>query len=178
MEEINKPNQWQYAAKFGLLLGLALIVFSLILYVLDIDSQGKIGYVNYLILIAGLAIGIINFRDKVNGGYISYGKSVGYGVQLALFSGIILSFYLFIFFSFIDPEYIGKMLIKIEDAYYDASMDEDQIETAMVMMKKFYTPTSLSIFSVLGNVLMGLIFSLILSIFLKKESSSFEDDLS
>jgi hypothetical protein len=178
MEEINKPSQWQYAAKFGLLLGLALIVFSFILYAFDIDSQGKIGYVNYLILIAGLAIGIINYRDKVNGGYISYGKSVGYGVQLALFSGIILSFYLFIFFSFIDPEFIGKMLIKIEDAYYDANMDEDQIETAMVMMKKFYTPASLSIFSVLGNVLMGLIFSLILSIFLKKESSSFEDDLS
>lgn len=180
MENQIKVNQWQAAAKTGFFIGLGLIAYSALMYVLGLDQQGAANYISYLILIGGLAYGIIQFRDKLNGGVISYGKAVGYGVQLAFFSGIILSFYLLLFFSFIDKEFIANMLVKIQETYYDAGMDEEQIETAMGMMYKIYTPYTLSVFSVLGNVLMGLIFSLILAIFLKKEGnadSSFERDL-
>lgn len=178
MEQNSQPNQWQAAAKTGFFIGIALIAYSALMYVLNLDSQGPASYVSYLILIGGLAWGITQYRDKQNGGLISYGRSVGFGVQLSLFSGILLSFYLLIFFTYIDKEFIGNMIIKIEEAYYDAGMDDDQIEVAMGMMRKIYTPYTLSVFSVLGNVLMGLIFSLILSIFLKKEgNTTFEKDL-
>lgn len=177
--EIN-VSQWQVAAKTGFFIGLALIAYSALLYILGIDPQSSANYINYIILITGLAYGIIHYRDKFNNRLISYGRAVGYGVQLSFFSGLILSFYLFLFFSFIDKEFISNMLEKIEENYFDAGLEEEQIEMAMSMMRKIYTPYFLSLFSVLGNVIVGLIFSLILAIFLKKENgtdSSFEKDL-
>jgi hypothetical protein len=46
------------------------------------------------------------------------------------------------------------------------------------MNRSFFTPLAISIMSIIGYAFMGLVFSLVLSVFLKKEdaSSSFDND--
>jgi hypothetical protein len=48
---------------------------------------------------------------------------------------------------------------------------------AMDINKKIFTPAFLSLMGIIGQVFMGLVFSLVLAVFLKKEdANSFEKD--
>ncbi len=108
------------------------------------------------------------------GGTITYGNALGFGVMLSLFAGIILAVFTFIQMTVIDPEYISKLIAIVEEELASKGMADDQIEMALEMQKKFMTPAFISISAIFRLVFMGFIFSLITSIFLKKEKSPFE----
>ncbi|MCB0819811.1 MAG: DUF4199 domain-containing protein [Bacteroidetes bacterium] len=165
------------ASKHGFFLGLALILMQTIFYLADIQVNSGIGYLSYLVLIGGLFLAIKAYRDQHNNGYLKYGRAVGYGVLVSLFSGIIASVFVFILYGIIDPGLIDKLLLESENAMMDQGLDGEQLEMAMEMNKKFMTPTMMSIFGVIGQVFMGLVFSLVLAVFLKKEdANTFEND--
>lgn len=164
------------ASKHGVFLGLSLIVLQTIFYLIDVRFDSTLGYVTYAILIGGIFIAIRQYRDTLNGGYITYGRAVGYGVLVALLAGIISSLFTFVLYQFIDPNLIGKLILESEEKLLASGMPEDQLEMAMEMNRKMFTPTLLSIMGILGQTFMGLVFSLVLAVFLKKEGNSFEQD--
>jgi hypothetical protein len=55
-------------------------------------------------------------------------------------------------------------------------MAEEQLDMAMEMNKKIITPGFLTIMGIVGQTFMGLVFSLVIAVFLKKEGNSFEQD--
>jgi len=64
----------------------------------------------------------------------------------------------------------------LEETYLEMGMDYDQVETMMETVKKFQTPLMMVFSSVFGFTFMGTVFSLITSIFLKKEEPLFETE--
>ena len=180
MAETLQAPMMPSASRNGFFLGLALVLFQTIFYLADIQYNSKLGYLAYFILIAGLFLSIRNYRDKANGGYLTYGRSVGYGVLVSLMAGIISSVFVFILYSYIDPNLIDKILMDQETKMVEDNIDEDQIEIAMGYTRKMMTPPIIAVISILGMVFMGLVFSLILSVFLRKEdgssANSFEKD--
>jgi hypothetical protein len=171
------PPMMPSASRHGVFLGLAMILMQTIFYLADIKSNSGLGYLSYLVLIGGLFLTIKIFRDQVSGGKLSYGRAVGYGVLVSLLSGIISSVFVFILYSYIDPNLIDKLLLEAEEAMIDQNLPEEQLDMAMEMNKKIFTPAFLSLMGILGQVFMGLVFSLVLAVFLKKEDlNSFEKD--
>jgi len=68
----NKTLFWKNAMNFGAIVGLSFIVYAVILFVLGVENSKTAGYLNYLILIAGIYIGTKQFRDNYNGGILTY----------------------------------------------------------------------------------------------------------
>jgi hypothetical protein len=164
------------ASRHGVFLGLALIVMQTVFYLADIRLDSGPGYISYVILIGGLFLSIRAYRDQLNEGFISYGRAVGFGVVVALLSGIISSIFTFILYEFIDPNMISKLLMESEAKLIEAGMAEDQLDMAMEMNQKIITPTFLTVIGIIGQTFMGLVFSLVLAVFLKKEGNTFEQD--
>ncbi len=161
---------------YGLILGLALIFIHLVQYVLDIYKASMlISLINYGVIIGAIIYGTIRFRDDEMQGNISYGKAVGFGILISLFASIIYGFYFFLLTTFIDPNYMEGVYAMLEELYLDKGMSEDQVEMAIEMAKKFQSPMMLLFSSIFGFVFMGTLFSLITSIFLKKEKPLFEN---
>jgi len=178
MSDTVPVNRIRLASRVGFFLGLILVLQQTVYYLANVDFKSNLNYLNYIILIGGLYLGIKELRDKHYNGFISYGSAVGYGVLVSLFAGIIIACFIFILYSYIDPNLIDKMLVEIENTYIESgALSDDQVDEAVGLMQKMYTPNSLALFSVLGNVFMGLIFSLILGIILRKEDNSFDKDL-
>lgn len=75
----NQKSVIKPSLTYGLYLGVVLILFSLIMFLLDIDRESKLMWVSYLIMAGGLFWAMISFRDKINGGFITYGKAFGAG---------------------------------------------------------------------------------------------------
>lgn len=172
----DQPSKLKSALNYGALLGLILMIISLIIYVFQMyDANKWLSWVSMAILVGGLVMGIKNFRDKESGGFISYGGAVKYGTLVALFAGIITSFFTYIYLGYVDDGFLQHQLMVQEDEMYNQGMPDEQIEMAMEWTRKFMAPGILAISGVIMNTLIGFIISLIAASFLKKEPENFED---
>jgi len=173
-----KPSIFKNALMYGLLLGIAMIVLNLIFYVANISKENPIQYLSFLLMIAGIVMGILNFRSQYNHGFISYGKSLGTGVLIGLSSSLIMALYLIIFYSYIAPEIITETLRTAEEKMLEKNpnMTQEQIDMGLKFSAYFVSPIGLSVSSIFGGTLMSTIFSLIISIFTTKKDNSFESN--
>ncbi len=171
-------SQLKVAMNFGALSALASIAVFLLFYFIGIDIKSKLPqYIGYLILILFIIIGIKSYRDNDLGGHISYGKALGTGTLIAICGGIISAVFTIIFFTYIAPDMAQKIMDAAQQQMADKGMSEEQIQMAMTYTAKFMSPGWLFLFSLLGSALMGLIFSLFISIFMKKEQNPFNTNI-
>lgn len=172
MEE--KRSQNKVAMHYGAMYGLASVVVGLIFYFAGADLQSKAPqWIGYILMIAILYMGIKNYRDQDLQGFIGYGHSLGTGVLIGLYGGIIIGFYTVLLFKYIDPDLVVKILERAEEDMLASGTPESQVEVAMEWTKKFMNPGMLFVFSVLGSAFMAMLFSLVISAFLKKEQKPF-----
>ena len=160
--------------KYGLYTGIAMVLLSLLFYALDVKATSWPQYVSIGLLLAGVIVGTLAFRDKCNGGYISYGRSMGSGVMISLITGIILAVYSYLNSAFLNPEVMEQMIRAAEENMMQQGLSDDQIDQAMSMTKMFMTPVFIAITSLFSMVLWGTLISLLTSIFIKKDNQNFE----
>lgn len=156
----------------GVYLGIALILFSLIMYLLDVDRTSPIIYISYLVLAVGLFWSIISFRDKDLGGFCSYGKAFSAGFYTALIASLIAGIYTFIYAQVIDPGLAGEILLEAEEKMLlqNPDMADEQIEMALSITEMMTSPIMMAVWSFVGNLVVSTAFSLIISIFAKREN--------
>jgi hypothetical protein len=164
------PKTGSVTLTYGVLLAVALIIFSLLMFVLVEDKMSKLNYLSNLILLGGIIWAQINFRDKQMSGFISYGKSFTVGFLTALFAGLILAIYTYIFYKYISPGTIDEIMQVSEQKMMEQGLDDQELDMALSMARKFNNPVVYSIFAILGNAFIGLVISLLSSIFIKREN--------
>ncbi|HCT30954.1 MAG TPA: hypothetical protein DIW31_09530 [Bacteroidales bacterium] len=174
MESKSNP-MYKSAMTSGLFLGIALVVFSLIIYMMGVVKPPFwVSLVQYLIIIGGIVYGTKKFRDEDLGGEISYSKALGFGILICIFASVISGIYTVLLMTVIDPEFVNKMMAVLEEEYVKAGLSEEQIDAAMKMVSKMQSPIIMAVTNVIGFAFMGTIFSLITSAFIKKEKPIFE----
>ncbi len=172
MEE-NKPNTGKFALNYGALLGGISVVFTLMLYSLDMHYQGGgmvIG-VTVLLSIAVVVLGMIQFK-KANNGFMSFGQGLKVGVGISLVAGIIGIAMNQLMQGVIDPEMINKAIEFQKGTLIEAGMTNDQIEANLEMGKSFRTPAMQILFGLLFSVVFGFLYSLIPALILKKTETN------
>lgn len=171
----NQPTPiWKHALMYGLYTGAALIVLSLIWYVLDMYTENWTAWFGYVALLAGVVMASIHYRDKYNNGLISYGQSVSAGFLTALFAGVVASIYTYIFMTFAGEEFAQTILAITEEKTIARKPDISDEELDMILdwTGRMLKPTWLTIMGLLANAGLGLIYALIASIFIKKEEQA------
>ena len=176
--ENKKVSVWKGVMNPAIMLGFALIIYSLILYFFDQTFNKSLGYVSILIIIVGVVLGIRSFREESRGGIISYGQTVGAGTVIGLYAGIIGAIFTFLLYKLIDPDLMGKMYTFTEEQMIEKGrIPEEMIEQSMEGMKKIMSPLVISLGVIFNYVFFGVIVSLIAGIFLKKEGDTFQKDM-
>ena len=163
------------AMTFGLIIGLILIIYNLLLYMTDnvVSKNTILGILQRVILAGGLYYGIKTYRDQYSEGHITYGRSLGLGVLISVFAGAILGIYTYLLYTVIDPELLEKTIKLAQEEMLKTGMPEKQVETATEMQRTFISPITMMISSVFSLAFFGIIISLIVSIFTKKEKPIF-----
>ena len=110
-----------------------------------------------------------------NNGPRTIGTSIVY-INDFVSKRILVAFYTYVFFNFIDAEMLEEMILRAEDQMYDQGMPDDQVEIAMGYTRKFMLPGPMAAMVVLSYTIVGFIISLITSAILKKEDTSFESN--
>ncbi|MBO0951653.1 DUF4199 domain-containing protein [Fibrella forsythiae] len=170
MEE--KPSTASLALKWGGITGIALVVYSTLLYTIGGMANTALTSIVYVIIAVGLVLGIREFRT-LNGGFLSIGEGVGLGALTAAVSGIISSAYSVIYTTVIDPsvreQILNQVRAKMEE---QENLTDEQIDQALEISQKFQTPGLQFMFGILGSILVGVIFSLIISAIMRRKKDN------
>jgi len=120
------------------------------------------------IMIAVLGLGIKAVREESPDKAMSYGKGVGTGVLISLYSGLMSSVYNFIHFKFVNPNFPEYQLALIRSKWEAAGMSDAQMDQAEKMTRPMLGPVATAIMTPIMVVLFGLICSLIIAAILKR----------
>ena len=160
-----------YSLNFGVMLGLASVFFSLMLFFLDAHYQGDTisSTVPLLLSISFINYGIYEFR-KDNNGLISLSQSLKVGVGIALISGIIGTFYAIILTEILDPKFMEKTfeIAKQKMLEDNQELSLENANQAIEMSKKFATLPIRIAGGLIGSIFMGFLISLIGGLILRK----------
>ncbi len=125
-------------------------------------------WLGMICMIVILALGIKAVRDESPGGYMSYGKGVGTGVLISLFSGLMSAVYNFIHLKFVNTQFADYQMELIRAKWEKAGMSADQMEKAEGFARMTMGPIAQAIATPIVVVVFGLIIALIAAAFLKR----------
>ena len=153
--------------------GIISVIFYQILYA-TAQENSPLRWLNLLILFLGLFIGTMQFRNKVNGGYLSFGEGFKTGFLTVLLITAITLIATIIDMEFLHPDFIDKILAQSRDSM-NKGMTEDQIEIGMHYTKMWTTPLMIILFTIIGSIIGGAIFSLITAALCTRKKPIFDD---
>ena len=169
MEE--KVSVWKSNLTNGIVLGLISIVYTLVLYFLDMTFNKSLGYIFMVVQIGILFYMLKSYRDTYLHGYMTYGQSLGAGVVIILYSTILTTIFSYILYKFIDTGLTAKLLAITEEGMVKRGTPQAQIDAGMAMSKKMLTPEFMLITGFLGSMFFGTVVALLVSIFTRKEGN-------
>lgn len=165
-------SQVKFALNYGAILGIVFVIISILFYIAGMDTAASrwSQWLYYAIMIGMIIFAVKTYRDQYLGGAINFGHALGTGVLVVLFGSLIYAVYTYIFLAFFDATVIEKMLITAEDDMIARGMSDAEIDQAMGITRRFMSnPAVIALFMVVTFVFFGFIFSLIISLFMKKE---------
>ena len=169
----------KFAMNYGAVLGLCLVSIAFIMWSLGANDKQSVipALLNNGITIAFIAYAIIQYREINNNGFITYAESLKLGTTVAFFSSIILTFYQFIYISYLDPHAMSEIIKITEQSMLQSNpeISDEELDMALEMTSKFMQPHWMMIMGMLSGTFMGFLYSLIISIFVKKEDPTLID---
>ncbi|MCU0472723.1 MAG: DUF4199 domain-containing protein [Bacteroidales bacterium] len=168
-------NVWKANLTNGLIMGLIGIVYSLVIYFLDLSLNKVQGYVFMVILLVVLFFLVKSFRDNYMHGMITFGQSLGAGLIIFLYYSIIMALFTYILYAVIDPDLTGKMLAAGEEAMLKKGMPQTQIDAGMAIQAKIMKPAFMALMGILSSMFTGFIISLLVAAFVRKEGNPLVD---
>ncbi|WP_315504550.1 DUF4199 domain-containing protein [Capnocytophaga sputigena] len=174
--ETKNVNFLSIALRNGILLGLASVAFTVLLYVTDFlyTDNTLLAIITWLINIAISVVFIVIAVEqykKANEGFLSIGEAIKVGVLVAVIAGVIGAIYQVIYATIIDPDYYDKVVeVAMKKMSAMANFNEEQLEE---FQDKMYAnkPSIASSFStsIVFSAIGGLIISAIVGAVKKKE---------
>ena len=158
---------------YALILTICSIVLNLLLFFLGFQTEKlaigqHLGWLGLVAMAVVLWLGIKTVREEAVDKSLSYGRGVGTGVLISLYSGLMNSVYTYIHFKFINPSFADYMMEIIRGKWAAAGMSEAQMERVEGFTRMMMGPGVQAVIAPIAAVFIGLILSLIFSAILKR----------
>lgn len=157
--------------KYGIIGGIASIIWNLIMYLTGIDRTDAAKPLGWVIVVLLIVFAVLAIKEQrnMNKGYITYGGAFKSSFLTILIAAVIGCAYFYIHMTLIDPGMQDFMKQKAQDEMAKKSMTDEQIDQAMKFTNMFLSPAVLSSFAFVFDLILGAIASLIIGAIMKKE---------
>lgn len=164
---------------FGVISGLVvalLMILSILLFYDKNNMSGSmmIGYASMLIAFAFIFVGIKNYRDKYNGGVVTFGKALQIGLLIAFIaSTFYVAAWLVEYYCFM-PDFMDKyadhVLKQMQESGASASEIAAQKEHLDFGRKAYKTPIGIILMTYMETLVIGVPIAFIAALALKRKS--------
>jgi hypothetical protein len=141
----------------------------------DYDTSMLIGYASMLISLSLVFVGTRNYRDKYNGGVISFGKAFKIGILIVLLASTIYVVAWLVDYYFFIPDFLDKYAAHTLDKLKASGASQIEIEKETKEMADFagmYKNPLINAMMTYTEILpVGLVVTLISSLILKRKAA-------
>lgn len=162
--------------KFGLYSSLTLVILFAIQFSiedkLDYSSSEVFGYISIILALLFIYFAIKHYRDSINNGKVSFGKSLLIGVLVSALAGLTFGIINYVYVEVINPEFMTDYYdYMVEKARTSMTADEFQIKLqGMEAEKELFSNSIISSLVMSSTVLIiGFIISLISALMLQRK---------
>lgn len=155
------------ALKWGIIVALSNMLFTILMFFLNINSNSPTAWLSYLVVIAGLFVAMKEYRD--DNSVMSFGEAFKLGMQLILVSAVISSLFFIFYVYFINTNLIEQILLQTEEKMRAQGQPDEVIEQSMGYVKMYMTPIMMSVMGFISMIIMGAIFSVAMSFFMRRD---------
>ncbi|MGC1205454.1 MAG: DUF4199 domain-containing protein [Flavobacteriaceae bacterium] len=166
----------QSVLKFGLYSSLTLVILFAIQFSiedkLDYSSSEVFGYISIVLALLFIYFAIKHYRDSINNGKVSFGKSLLIGVLISALAGLTFGIINYVYVEVINPEFMTEYYgYMVEKARTSLTTEEFQIKLqAMEAEKALFSNSIISSLVMSATVLIiGFIISLISGLILQRK---------
>lgn len=140
----------------------------------DFETSMLIGYASMLIAFSLVFVGIKNYRDKYNGGIISFGKALKIGIMIVLIASTIYVIAWLIDYFFFIPEFLEKYSTHVLEELKASGATQIEIDKQVEEManfgKMYQNPFFNAMMTYMEILPVGLVVTLISSLVLKRNA--------
>lgn len=166
----------KYILKYGVLFGIASIIFSLTSYLTgNYTDQGVFHLIIlFFITITSIIAGLLIFK-KNNNGYMSLGEALKISIGISLLGGLMAILWKVLLIKVIDPEIITQ----IEDkqikriAKTATNFTQENIERKIAITRKYTSPIRMILIALAEDLINGILFGLIGGLIIRKKRDPF-----
>ena len=167
---------------YGIIAGILVSVFMLVSInyfshcegTVDYNTSMLIGYASMLVAFSLVFVGIRNYRDKFNGGVISFGKAFKVGILMVLVASTIYVLAWMVDYFFFIPDFMDKLSAQMLAELKATGASPAEINEKTAEMAKFSTMYKNPFFNAMmtyAEILpVGLVVTLISSLVLKRKA--------
>lgn len=176
-DAIQKTSLAKSTLPYGIAFGIIMILEFVIGYTFGLNAQETpaagiiMALLNYLVLpIVFILLACNNYKNKLNGGYITFGQSIKAGVSVSVVAALVFSVFNSLFYIII-PESKAQIIEQTRIAYAKSpGMTAETLKQTMKMTELFMEPYLSIPFTIFMFAIVGLIMSLIVGAIVKKDN--------
>lgn len=153
--------------KWGLIGGAITVILGLMTYLLGMSESKIIQYVSVLLMLAIIIFGLFEYRDKYGAGFASFGELFKVGLMIGLIISIISIIWSYIYMTYLDPEFLSRLLLKTEIEMENSGMSDSEVKMTMDMTAKFMTPIYTTVMGFASSLIMSGVITAISALVIK-----------
>ncbi|MCU0435242.1 MAG: DUF4199 domain-containing protein [Bacteroidia bacterium] len=166
-------GEWGHASKFALAAAAGAVALGIIVYVFGLSQFTNC--ISVLIFEVLLIFALRSWRGKRGILGLSYGEACGYSIVIILIYSLLIAIWAVVFFEVIAPEIIPGKLEQLAQKFRQRHINIWQFNTAVKLIKPLLDAPVLFLITLVGNVFILIILSLITAIFfIRKRASPFD----
>lgn len=165
---------------YGGLVALASVVWLLLEHALgfrgeNIETGQYTGYVAMLFPIIGIVMAIWSAK-RADPGPFSFGDGFKLGLAVTAVSAVLGAIFFYIYVTALNPDYAQTLQAATEAQLQKQGLSGRELEQAQSMQAGLTSPAALSIFSLFGSVLVGLVVSAVVAAIMRRKEQPSSGD--
>ena len=160
---------------YGLFMALAFFLVTLVLFLAGAESDPGhmtaarvVGSLLDLAIAIGFIVAGIRSRRRAAPAPFTYGQAFGAGFLVQLFSSLFGLVTTYVFYTFINPGFIDKVVQMNLDKMADRGLSPEQMDRSEKMIRMFSNPIAFSVGGFAGTLVIGILICLIAAAFLAR----------
>jgi hypothetical protein len=170
MENLTNPTK--VATKWALIYLITSIVITYAFQFLDIEQASPARYLAYIPFIAFLLLAQKEYKDQL-GGYITFNQGFSTGFRYAVFGGLLMAVFIFVYLTFLSPEVLEKSLAESRAQMEAKGTSSADIEKGLDIGRKYGAIIGCFI-AAIGITIFGTIVALVGAAIFKRERTAFD----
>jgi hypothetical protein len=164
----NNITTTQIGLRYGLIYGLVAIVLAVMEFLLDNKIQTLTNILSTVAWLFFIVWGVKTYKES-KGGFLMFGEGFGIGLIVSVVGNLLSGLFLVVYSRYLNPAIWERQLERMRETWEKQGLNEEAINQA----EKWVTPEAMLMMGVLGALILGSIFSVIIAAIMQKKKPEF-----